>query len=385
MTSGAGYEVHGPPAATSPAGASGRGTVREYRSAERLRAEVEATMTEGVVVQRSNGMTMWCNQAATTLLQTTRERIDDKLMALHYRAIDLNGDPIPGENSPVTTTIRTGLPVRNSVIGIETDKGSRVWLRISSRQGSVCGKPITITSFNDVSVEVESRRELENALRQIGGAMIQHTWPESDRIEFAAASHSASPVGHDFLHAHAAGDDRHAFYIGTVCANATRATCAGSLAVHTVRSAATLLDDPESVIEHLDATLAAEWPEAELGLTVGYADIGTDALRLRLAWRATPAPVLIDDDPTRPTSPASTVDGRGTNRTLTLHPGQRLILGSHGATRRSGAPDLVGTLADLDPGLSTDELARAALRRITDEATDPIDDLSLLVVGAPRS
>jgi hypothetical protein len=357
---------------------------------EPLRDRVTDAIGEGVVVQAASGEIIWSNPAVGRLLHATQDMLDDSILGLDHRAVDVDGHRIDPGQSPLTTTIRTGLPVRNKIIGIESGAGDLVWLSVSSKPGTRRGLPVVITTLSDVTLEVTSRLELEDALGQVGAAMKPTKLPTSDRIVFAAATNTfAIASGRDFHGAHELGPGRFGFYIGNVPTDATRAVCAGSVAFHTLRSAGTLLDDPADVLDHLHDTAATEWPGLSMSVVFGYADIEARSVAVRLAAAGTSLTVVADErgatgSEVRGALIGAQETGSRPSHSIGLHPGARLILGSPGLTNRFGDEhDAVAALGWHSTEWSVEHIAERTHARALDQPTEDLDeDLTVLVVGA---
>jgi diguanylate cyclase (GGDEF)-like protein/PAS domain S-box-containing protein len=126
-----------------------------------LRAVVDTTAA-GIVVQDENGMVVDCNPAAESLLGLTR----DQLMGLtsidpRWRALDQQGQDLPGERHPAMETLRTGEPQLDVLMGVALPSGGRRWLMINTAiLPRAAAAPWVVASFVDVS----AGRELEQAL-----------------------------------------------------------------------------------------------------------------------------------------------------------------------------------------------------------------------------
>lgn len=131
----------------------------------RYRSIVTA-ITEGIILLDSEGTILACNDAAEKILGLTKDQIIGRTPAdPRWRAIYEDGSPFPTEKHPAVTTLHTGIPQYNVVMGVHKPTGELKWISINSQplihQDET--KPYAVvTSFTDVT----EHKLLEETIRQ---------------------------------------------------------------------------------------------------------------------------------------------------------------------------------------------------------------------------
>lgn len=151
-----------------------------------IRSILDATVS-GLVIHDESGRVVEANAEATALLGLTREQLLGLTsMDPRWRAIDADGNDLPGDRHPASLALVSGVPQRGIVMGVELPDGSRRWLKVSAvrevdvRDGAV----YAIASFTDVTEEREREHRYaaahaaaEQALLDLGAyraALDQH-------------------------------------------------------------------------------------------------------------------------------------------------------------------------------------------------------------------
>ena len=127
--------------------------------------DIVESLPVGVVVQGPDGRIVQCNAAAERILGLSR----GDLTALtsnspHWEAIHLDGSPYPGEEHPALVTLRTGVAVRDTIMGVRRSAGDQVWISIKSSlvhdvDGQATGEVMTV--FEDVTERIAHQRNLK--------------------------------------------------------------------------------------------------------------------------------------------------------------------------------------------------------------------------------
>ncbi|RYY86523.1 MAG: PAS domain S-box protein [Chitinophagaceae bacterium] len=132
-------------------------------SEERFRTLIDNVQV-GVMLHNAQHEVILCNAAAARLLGITVEGAKGRSsFDGGWDVICENGEALAPEDYPVPMAVRTGLPVRNYVMGHrQADSGQRVWLLVNSRpifdeNGHLLH---VISTFADIS----DRRDLEQQL-----------------------------------------------------------------------------------------------------------------------------------------------------------------------------------------------------------------------------
>lgn len=130
--------------------------------AEALYRSVVDVMAEGVVVQYASGKVVDCNSAAERILGMTREQVL-QLNEQEWAGRHEDLTPFPKADHPSLQALRTGEPVKNTVMGIQRPDGAIRWLLINAMP-LLAGKghaPVgAVTSFTDIT----RRREAEKSM-----------------------------------------------------------------------------------------------------------------------------------------------------------------------------------------------------------------------------
>ncbi|MCA1755929.1 MAG: PAS domain S-box protein [Bacteroidales bacterium] len=124
------------------------------------------TMAEGVVYQDSGGEIISANRAASEILGLTIEQMKGKSsIDPEWRAVDREGNELPGEMHAAMMALRTGKIVDNFIQGIfNPQKKDYVWIIVNSipqfRKGS--DKPFRVFS---TFLEITRRKKAEDELQ----------------------------------------------------------------------------------------------------------------------------------------------------------------------------------------------------------------------------
>lgn len=131
-------------------------------SEERYRTLFE-TVAQGVVYQDAAGRITSANPAAQRILGLTldqlkgRESIDPRWQALRE-----DGSPFPGDEHPSMVALRSGLPVRQVVMGVQAPGHGCTWLLVNATPVLRGGKVQEVySSFEDITERVLLSQELK--------------------------------------------------------------------------------------------------------------------------------------------------------------------------------------------------------------------------------
>lgn len=132
-------------------------------SEERYRSIVTA-MEEGIVLQDAQGVIQTCNASAECILGlSTDQMIGRTSVDLRWQAIHEDGSPFPGETHPAMTTLRTGQPLSDVIMGVHKPDGTLTWISVNSQPLFRTGEPrpyAVVTSFTDITQHKQAEREL---------------------------------------------------------------------------------------------------------------------------------------------------------------------------------------------------------------------------------
>jgi PAS domain S-box-containing protein len=133
-------------------------------SEEQYRSLISA-MNEGVTLQDETSAIIAFNQSAERILGLTADQLRGKTsFDPIWRSIREDGSPFPSDTHPVVTTLRTGLPQSNVIMGIHKPSGELTWISINARpifmEGSKTPYRVVATMH-----DVTERKRSEEALR----------------------------------------------------------------------------------------------------------------------------------------------------------------------------------------------------------------------------
>jgi len=154
----------------------GRDISEQKRADEALReSEARArglfqAVAGGVVMQDREGRIVDANPAAGEILGLTVEQIKGlSSMDPRWRAIREDGSPMPGTETPVQITLRTGRPVSDVVTGVFNPlRGEYRWLLVNSQPifDSAGALQAAVATFLDITERRQSQAMIEAALEE---------------------------------------------------------------------------------------------------------------------------------------------------------------------------------------------------------------------------
>lgn len=105
---------------------------RAHRRGAELEKMFEA-MEEGIVVQRGQGEVVCHNPRACKILGLTPDQLAGRSsLDPRWQSIHEDGSPFPGPPLPTMMTLKTGVPQRNVIMGVNLPDGSLRWLLINA-------------------------------------------------------------------------------------------------------------------------------------------------------------------------------------------------------------------------------------------------------------
>ena len=133
------------------------------------------SVSEGLTLQRVNDEIVDCNPAAERILGLTRRQLLglDSLDP-RWRSVDLNGEPLAGDDHPTMVVSRTNRPVRGYLMGVQRGAGGQVWLSVNAepirnRDGIVTH---VVASFTDVTAQRLAEEESRRANERLQAAVV---------------------------------------------------------------------------------------------------------------------------------------------------------------------------------------------------------------------
>ncbi len=133
---------------------------------ERLRSIVE-TMSEGLVLQDRTGKVTFCNPAAARILGVSEaELIGSSSIEFQPRTIHEDGSPFRGDEHPAMTTLASGKPESDVIMGITKPDGDLSWIAVNSRPLYYQSKDTLPSAVVITFVNITDRRSAERQLRE---------------------------------------------------------------------------------------------------------------------------------------------------------------------------------------------------------------------------
>lgn len=94
---------------------------------------VLSAMSEGVIMQDTNGMIYTYNQSASRIFGLSLEQMMGWIaIDPRWRAVRADGSPFPTEEHPLAVTLRTGESFRDCIMGIHKPDGSLTWILLNT-------------------------------------------------------------------------------------------------------------------------------------------------------------------------------------------------------------------------------------------------------------
>lgn len=132
--------------------------IEKFKATEKrliLKATAVDSVTEGIILQDSEGKILDFNPAALTVLGLPAEELGRRTsMDPQWRVTDENGTLVPGEYHPPMRCLKTGQPQTNVIMGVTRSPNDLRWLQINSVPVSIETekKPsYVVTSFADIT------------------------------------------------------------------------------------------------------------------------------------------------------------------------------------------------------------------------------------------
>lgn len=132
---------------------------------EHLMTQSLGALSEGFVVQDTNGSILICNDRACELLGLTREQMCQRAsLDPVWHCVREDGTQFPGNEHPAMEALRLREPVKDVVMGVHRSDGSLVWININATPMFAPGKKRVkgvMCTFNDITQRRSVEQEIE--------------------------------------------------------------------------------------------------------------------------------------------------------------------------------------------------------------------------------
>lgn len=177
-------------------------------SEERLRTLL-STIEEGIVMLDAAGQICLWNEAAERILGLSGDvMLGRSPRDPSWATIDVDGKPLDAADHPAMITLRTGQPVRGSIMGVRRGDALRAWIRVTSLPITLPGpdaRPGVVASFVDITEqrEAEARTRVRERLGGVANlaGQLAHEYANvltvlQSRLELLAPSVTATSQEH---------------------------------------------------------------------------------------------------------------------------------------------------------------------------------------------
>jgi sigma-B regulation protein RsbU (phosphoserine phosphatase) len=237
------------------------------------------------------------------------------------------------------------------------------------------------------------RERLAHIARTLQSTFLPPSLPFIDGVELASTYHAFGDgyeVGGDFYDVFETGDGRWTLVLGDVCGKGSEAAVVTALARYSIRAAAVRRSNPADVLEYVNSEIFRQYPS--LFCTAALAVVDATSGNVKLALGGHPHPLLLKTDgsvvpigtPGRLLGPFEVWSG--TTDTMTLAPGESVLLYSDGLTearddtgRQYGDERLRQTLISAH-GMDALTMVNFIEADVLDFAGGLTDDLTLLAL-----
>ena len=139
----------------------------ELKAEEKKYEILMSTLPEGFMIINTDGNVETCNKTGAEILGYKEEElVGKKFTTLDWEAIDTEGMPFSMEAFPAIVSLKTGLPLRNIMMGLKQKTGRTVWLSVNSEplvhEGEI--RPYAaVVYYADITEEKKAKEELKKS------------------------------------------------------------------------------------------------------------------------------------------------------------------------------------------------------------------------------
>ncbi len=138
------------------------------RSAEDRYNALASVLGEGIVSLDDHGHVLEANDSARLILGARLDtQTGDGVLSGMHPVVTRDGSPLHVVQYPIGSTLRTGKPLKDVIIGTMTDQGNRLWLSVNTHlisddaaSGADDVQRRVVCSFSDVTENVKAQQQL---------------------------------------------------------------------------------------------------------------------------------------------------------------------------------------------------------------------------------
>jgi PAS domain S-box-containing protein len=154
-----------------------------------------AALSEGLVLYEADGTVVQCNESALRILGLTEDQLLHTPPAQRtYPCFGEDGRRIPLEELPAAVTLRTGVPQRGVLLGIDRPSGDRVWVSVDTSPFPLPGsaRPGVVSTFADITARRAAEQSVRSLTQVVEECPTMVLLTDADnRIEYVNASFEA--------------------------------------------------------------------------------------------------------------------------------------------------------------------------------------------------
>jgi PAS domain S-box-containing protein len=140
-------------------------------SREQQLSSILHTMAEGLVIHDREGRLIEANPAAERLLSLTRAQLMGwDILHPHWKTLGEDGSTLPAVDLPVMRVLRTGVPERDQIVGIQIADSPVRWISVNAQplyNGRDAGPSGVLGTFVDVTAVKESVERIRGLVKRV--------------------------------------------------------------------------------------------------------------------------------------------------------------------------------------------------------------------------
>jgi PAS domain S-box-containing protein len=170
----------------------------QLRHSEALYGSVITVMQEGVVLQDINGNIIGCNRSAENILGLSHEQMMGRSsLDPNWHTVHADGSAFPGDTHPAMSTLKTGLPCSQIIMGVHHPGDAIRWISINSQplfsiEGLIDG---VVTSFTDITARQVAEAKLQQLNEELEMRVVDRTLTLQENQQFLQLALTGARAG----------------------------------------------------------------------------------------------------------------------------------------------------------------------------------------------